>query len=433
MRRLISFIAVMTLFIGFSSVYSAELLVREGETLSLERCLQMAIKNQPTILQYLYTVQMNEAVLGQVKSSYYPQLDVTTGYTRYNAVTQYGDPYTTVSQYGYKYFDQNMAVKQKIYDFGKRESSVDVARLNLQSSRADMENQIAAVISTVKASYYDVLRAKRSRDVNLEARDQYRQQLAQARFFFESGKKPKYDVTTAEVNLSMAEVNLINGENDLENAWVTLNNAMGYDGASRYTIQDIPVIEPYEVTEKEAVEQAFKNREDLKSLVAQQESAQKAVDVARKDYYPSLDASAGYDFVGSQTPLSQGWNAGVSLSWNLFKGFSTQKGIEKALANLKVIEAKIASLKLTIHQDIKKAILSLKKAKETMASAEIQVRQATENLELANLRYRAGLGTPVDVTNATVAYSNAKLTHITAVYNALTARTNIERAIGYRK
>ncbi len=140
-------------------------------------------------------------------------------------------------------------------------------------------------------------------------------------------------MTSAEVNLGNARIDLIGAENDLAYARVVLSAAMGYEGSASYEIEDRLVDAPFSIGEEEAVDYALKHRQDMKSLLAQKEAAQKAVETARKDYYPSLDASAGYDVSGSQAPLSQGWNAGVSLSWNLFKGMATSKGIEKALAN----------------------------------------------------------------------------------------------------
>ena len=97
-----------------------------------------------------------------------------------------------------------------------------------------------------------------------------------------------------------------------------------------------------------------------------------------------------------------------------------------------MIEAKIAVLKLQIRQEIKKALLELKKARETIGNAELQVRQATENLDLANLRYASGLGTPLETSDAIVAYSSAKLTKISAMYDLIVAQANIERAMGKR-
>jgi len=432
MKRFTQVFGIIVILSVTLTVWSAEPVIKEGDHLTLEQCIDIAIRQQPSILQYLYASEANEALLGMARSSYLPQVDIKSGFTSYNAVKQSGDPYTPISQYGYHYTGNNISVQQKIYDFGKREANVDAARMNLESAQSDVANQITTVVNSVKTSYYGVLRAERTRNVTTEVRNQYREQLKQAKLFFEAGKKPKYDVTTAEVNLSNAEVNLINAENDLDNAWVTLNNSMGYDGKVKYTIRDTLIHEPYQISEQEALDQAYKNRPDLKSLMLQQASAQKAVEAAKKDYFPSLDASAGYDIAGSHDPLSQGWNAGVSLSWNIFKGLSTKKEIEKATANFKVMEAKIAGLKLQIQQDIKKALLDLKKARETIANTEVQVKQATENLELANLRYKTGLGTPLDVTNATATYSNAKLTQITAVYNFIISKANIEKAMGNR-
>jgi outer membrane protein len=214
MKRSLWILGVMMLLAGASPAGSAEPLIRDGEHLILERCIDIAVRNQPTILQYYYTAQVNEALLGQARSAYYPQVDLTAGYNQYNAISRQNDARSPITQYGYEYAGNNVALKQKIYDFGKREANVDVASLNRQAALSDVENQITGVINSVKTSYYSVLSTKRARAVHVEALDQYRQQLEQARLFFESGKKPKYDVTTAEVNLSSAEVKLIQAMTD---------------------------------------------------------------------------------------------------------------------------------------------------------------------------------------------------------------------------
>ena len=164
----------------------------------------------------------------------------------------------------------------------------------------------------------------------------------------------------------------------------------------------------------------------------QKKAAERSVSLARKDYFPSLDANAGYEFAGSRTPLAQGWNVGVGVTWNLFAGFATQQSVQKALANLKVTEAKIAAIKLQIRQEVQTALLNMKKAEESITNAQLLVRQATENLELVNLRYQSGLATSVEVTTATVNFSQAKQTRVNAYYNYVTARANLEKAMGGR-
>ncbi len=427
-------ILVMGIALWAGAVTAVEApLIRDGEELTLERCIEIAVHNQPEIIQYLYMTRANEADLGKALSGYYPQLDAKSIFNSYNLANKTDDPYPPINNlYGYKYGDTNLTLTQKIYDFGKREDNVAVARLNVDSSRMDMENRITAVVNTVKNAYYDVLKAKLSRDIEVEVREQYRKQLEQAKLFFTAGKKPKYDVTNAEVYLSGAELKLIDGENELSKAWVSLSKAMGYDGPANYTVKELHNLDKLRIVEQEALERAYGNRQDLQSLLLQKKAAERSVSLARKDYFPSLDANAGYEFAGSRTPLAQGWNVGVGVTWNLFAGFATQQSVQKALANLKVTEAKIAAIKLQIRQEVQTSLLNMKKAEESITNAQLLVRQATENLELVNLRYQSGLATSVEVTTATVNFSQAKQTRVNAYYNYVTARANLEKAMGGR-
>lgn len=110
-RYLMMLILCAALIISFGESPAAEPLIGEGDELTLERCLEIAVKNQPVIMQYLYTSQANEAQLGQAKSGYYPQLDAYSSFTRYNAVKQTGDPYPPINTaYGYKYGDNTLTL-----------------------------------------------------------------------------------------------------------------------------------------------------------------------------------------------------------------------------------------------------------------------------------------------------------------------------------
>jgi outer membrane protein TolC len=115
---------------------------------------------------------------------------------------------------------------------------------------------------------------------------------------------------------------------------------------------------------------------------------------------------------------------------NIFEGNMTKNKVEESIAKVRSIEATIGSKRLDILLDIKQAYLYLLKAKESIANTEIQVKQGRENLELANLRYNAGLAEPIEVTDAAVSYSQAKLSNISALYEYKVAQAYIEKAMG---
>ncbi|HOQ28430.1 MAG TPA: TolC family protein, partial [Armatimonadota bacterium] len=69
-------------------------------------------------------------------------------------------------------------------------------------------------------------------------------------------------------------------------------------------------------------------------------------------------------------------------------------------------------------------------ARERIAAAEASVAMARKNLEAAEARYKQGLAIPIEIVDAQVAFSNAELQAISARYDYLLARTQLDRAIG---
>ncbi|MCX5808627.1 MAG: TolC family protein [Proteobacteria bacterium] len=430
MKKLILFVFTFLAFSTILPLYAQEAAIKEGESLNLDRCIEIALKIHPTIEGSLYAIKAREAQLGQARANYFPKLDTSAGYLRNFEINNTLDPYSVLVMEQYNNSTANATLYQRIYDFGRTPTNVDIKKLNLDSSRFDFSSNATVVTNNVKNSYYGVLKTQRARNVTIETVNQFKQHLDQAKAMFYAGTKPKYDVIKADVDLSNAQLNLISAENDLKIAWVTLNNAMGIDSVAEYKIEDNLAFAKYELTMEDALQKAYQNRPDLKSLVAQQESAQKSVELAKKEYYPLLTGNAQYNAGGSQYPLGQGWQAGVNMSVNIFDGFSTTNKVAEAMANKRIIDAKINAMKLQIMLDVKQAFLNLIKAVETISATEVQVMQATETLELANLRYTSGLADPLEVTDATVSYSNARLSNISALYDYKVSQANLEKAMG---
>ena len=422
--------AVIAGFVIFSFAMAGELAIKTGESLALERCIEIALAQHPSIMSSRYTVRAKESLLGQAKAPYYPKVDTQASFNRYFVEKDTFDPYFPVGLHNENIGSATLS--QTIYDFGKTPTDVKTKEFDVESSRFDLEDVTTTIVNNLKTSYYGVLKAKRSRDVNLEIVEQYRQHLGQAKVLFEAGKKPKYDVTKAELDLSNARLDLITAENDLKVAWVRLYNAMGVTITDQFTINDNLSFEAYAITLESALDRAYQQRPDLRSLTAQKSSAEASIDRAKRDFFPTISGNARYNFQGSQYPLGQIWNAGVSMNMNIFEGMLTRNKIEESIARTRSVEAQIEAKRLDILLDVKQSYLNLLKAKETISNTEVQIKQATENLDLANLRYSAGLADPLEVTDATVGYSKAKLANISALYDYKTAQASIERAMGNR-
>jgi outer membrane protein TolC len=414
-------------------------MITAGETLTISRCRDIALKINPNIVAAMNTVEVNRNRVGEARSGYYPQLSATGSYDRISPV-----PGTAAAPFGirerFNIYSGSVNLNQNIYDFGKTSSSVDVSKYNLESSRSDLSTSQDTIILGVKQAYYGVLQAKRNRDVAADVIKQFQLHLDQAQGFYDVGTKARIDVIKAEVDLSNSKLSLINAENALKIAWITLNNAMGVPDPPEYTIEDNLSFQPYAITLEEATTRAFENRPDLQSVIAKRQAAEANISLASSGHYPVLSGNASYLAGAQDVPpsaiehggIDHGWEVGVALTIPLFSGFLVSHQVAEAKSNLYILKANEESLRQQILLDVRQAYLNLQAAEASISTAELASTQAKENLDLANGRYTAGVGSPIEVSDAFATYVTAQATYTGALYNYKIAQASIERAMGAR-
>ena len=163
-----------------------------GEELTLQRAVNIALKNQPSILASQSSIRANEARVGQARANYYPQLDASGSYSKISPASS--STVTGLTSGGTDKYDQyasTIGLKQMIFDFGKTPTQVNISKLNTESSRFDLDNTLNTVVFNVKQAFYNVLQAQRNRDVASESVKQFQQHLEQAQGFYRCRNKSK--------------------------------------------------------------------------------------------------------------------------------------------------------------------------------------------------------------------------------------------------
>ena len=429
--RMIKMILLSTL-VGMLLPFAAaaEDLIQPGETLDLQRCVDIALKNHPSLLAASHTLKAGESRVGQARSGYFPQLSGSANYSRISPYSTTSGRISAGGDGAYDATNSAVALSQNLFDFGKTASQVKIQNLNLDSSRSDYEDVRSQVVFDVQKAYYGLLQAGRNRDVGREVVSQYEQHLARAKGFFEIGVKPKFDVTKAEVDLSNAKLSLLKAENAFRLARVTLKNALGIPKAPDFEVQDSLAFQRAEVDLDQSLQKAFDRRPDLQAILMKEKALEETVVYEKKGYLPYVTGNVSYGWGGDSFPLDHGWNVGATLNVPLFSGLSTKYQVDEARANLEVLRANEEALRQGIHLEVRQAWLNLQEAADRIVTAEISVRQAMENLELANGRYASGVGSPIEVTDALVAESNAKTSLNAALYDYKVAQASMDRATG---
>jgi len=239
-------------------------------------------------------------------------------------------------------------------------------------------------------------------------------------------------VTQAQVQLANAELSLVTARNNVTLGRETLRNAMGLAGPLDFDIVDVlerPVIP---IEDDRAVDLAYENRPEIRSIRLQREAAAQEVSALQKDYLPKLNGNAAYQWSGSQYPLQDTWNVGAAVSLSVFNGGLTTAQVGEARANAKVLEANEASLKLSVALEVRQAVANVQQGAESIRVADKGLRQARENVELAEGRYATGAGSIIELTDAQASLATAEANRVQSLVNYRTAVASLERATAYR-
>lgn len=402
--------------------------VEKNIDMTLDKCIELALGNNPQINAAFHDILASDARIKQVWSNYFPQLSWQTGYTRIRQL-QLSDALGRNLTFNYYILGQ-VTLQQMLYDFGVTQNQATIKRLDYEAYKTTLGATINDVIYQTKDAYYNLLYAFENRRVAEDTVNKFEMFYNQAKAFYEIGMNPKVDVTIAEVNLSNAKLQLIQADNAVNLAVAKLNNVMGVPFIDKYNVQERLKYQPVDITFNKSIEIARDARPELKLAELKVESANQTLKLVKKSYFPTLSVEGQFQVGGKSWTNNHGYNIGGYLNFPTVNGMLIKNEIQEARY---LYDKEIANAKNTqnqIYLEIQNAYLLLEEKKNQMPVAMLGVKQAKENYELSYGRYRVGEANPTELKDAQINYQQAQLSYYNALYQYNSAKASLEKAIG---
>ena len=402
--------------------------VEKNIDMTLDKCIELALGNNPQINAAFHDILASDARIKQVWSNYFPQLSWQTGYTRIKQL-QLSDALGRNLTFNYYILGQ-VTLQQMLYDFGVTQNQATIKRLDYEAYKTTLGATINEVIYQTKDAYYNLLYAFENKRVAEDTVNKFEMFYNQAKAFYEIGMNPKVDVTIAEVNLSNAKLQLIQADNAVNLAVARLNNVMGVPFIDKYNVQERLKYQPVDITFNKSIEIARDARPELKLAELKVESANQTLKLVKKSYFPTLSVEGQLQIGGKSWTNNYGYNLGGYLNFPTINGMLIKNEIKEARY---LYDKEIANAKNTqnqIYLEIQNAYLLLEEKKNQMPVAMLGVKQAKENYELSYGRYRVGEANPTELKDAQINYQQAQLSYYNALYQYNSAKASLEKAIG---
>ena len=382
--------------------------VANGPGLTIEEAVNYAILHDPQIAGAAAELRAARAVVTQRRAVRRPQGGFESVITRQGPVVNSPTPGENPLVPGWVY-NNAFSASQVIIDFGQRLHRQREAERQTQSAistLAETQNNIRFVIAT---AFYNIVRAEgliRTGNRRLEnAREQLR--VSEARY--KADVAPRYDVLTAQAQLADAEQQLLLAQDLREQSVTALNTAMGRDA-------DIPMEVHYnahradlDVPFAAARDAAARNRPQLEALRQTVAASEQEVKARRAENKPQIVATGSYNRPnpGGFASTEFRYGIGLALTWPFLDSGLTRGRVREAQALTDVDRQNLETARQQAEQDIQQALLDIRSTRARVISAMSQVSAAQEALRVADVRYRAGVGTILEETTAQLALSSA--------------------------
>ena len=444
--------------------------IEKGVTLSVDDCIELAIKNSPEIQIYEQQIKMQDYKVGQSKASYFPTVGASIGHDYGNTDVGYRATQSKTST-------ARVSLNQLIYSFGKVFSQVKMQKFYKIAAEYDLQTAILNATNRVKSAYYAVLAAKANVDIQRANVQVNERQYDRTKAFFDEGLVSKIDLVNQEVYLSDSKIGLVSAENLYQNSIVNLNNAMYIVNAPEYNIENTEtfnfknnyaeinllnvantttkedgtvepknavlttqvektdILDNYKFTKypyslDESVERAYKNRPDLLSMQATKDAVNEALKYTKKSYLPDLTGSVGYNWMNNSHYSSNGVSLGAYLSMSNLNVIDTNLRIKESKAQLEIANQNVELVKQNIYFDVQNAYINMIQLEKNIPLLQTKVRQTLENYELADARYEVGLGNFIELQDAKENYNNAQRDYVQTIYKYNVALTDLQTAMG---
>ncbi|SFW50610.1 TolC family protein [Selenomonas ruminantium] len=320
-----------------------------------------------------------------------------------------------------------------LYTGGQLENQQEAKGYALNRADMTLENTRQTVRFQAAEAYANLVHRVNLERIAQKAVDMGGAQLKLINDQYTEGAVAKADVLLMQVRLANYQQNLNSAQAALEVAESTLASKLGLPQNTDIEAVDVFSYEPYEKDLPACEAYALAHRPDGKAAELAVKSAEAEKDAAKSGYRPRVNGVAGKSITGTkafQNERSDSWEAGITLSWNIFDNGVTAAKVQQAKADVNQYQAEANRIKKTIQLETRSAYIQMKTAEDNIKAAAAAVKQAEESYTIAQVRYEEGVDILLSVADAQEKLTQARSNYSTALYQYNLYRATLEKAMG---
>jgi len=388
---------------------------------------QLAITNNPRVSVGRLLALAQHQIYRETRAAALPSFNGAITAVNANEGSRIGAGSLTASRL-LEHAGAGVTINQLITDFGRTANLVSSSKLLEKAAHANGLATVEDIVLATDQAFYNALQAQallKVAEQTVAARQSVETQVSE---LAKNKLKSDLDLSFAQVNLSQAKLLQLDAENNVQSTNAALTDVLGSDKQVQYELveenQQLPAPPP---DVDVLIDSALRQRPDLQALNYDQQAAEKFRRAQHGQMYPTISAMG----IAGATPvrpdcidgcfpnyfISSWYGAiGVNMSVPIFNGFLFTAESSEANLRAKAAAESTRDLRDNVVRDVRTAWLAANTAFQRVGVAAELSKQADLGLNLAQSRYKLGLGSIVELSQAQLQQADAAIGYVNAQY-----------------
>jgi outer membrane protein len=420
---------------------------------SLSDALQRAARTSDERALARYSLDSAKAQQTLARSDYYPQVSLSASYERTLASEfdqVFSAPATderaaTAGTDGLDFqalpfgrqnvYRAGASVTQNVYAGGRTRAATRAARASRSQAEIGLESADAQTALATVEAYYDALLSDRFLAISTQTLQRAQATLEQVQLARHEGQESEYDLLRARVALENERPNLVSRQMQQKLAYLRLSQRLGLPPERQLSLTsklDEPAPLPAPASAARALDPEA--RAPVRQAELALRTSQANYDAAHAGDYPTLSLQMSYgrvNYPGNPWPTVDdwrtNWTVGAYVSWSLFEGFRTRAQVIGAEAEVGRAQTRLSQTRKAARYDTQLALEQLDAALAVYEASAGTAEQAHRAYAIAEVRYREGVSTQLELSDARLSLAQAEINRAQATRDLEVAR--VRRAL----
>jgi len=401
------------------------------QPISLDTAIELAYHNNEELRIALLQLERAQAGLRAEQAALLPTMDLTADLQNTNQTSLgLGLDRSSTTLRGAVRSDYDLGLS------GERSARLQAAQQQVRLAELQVEQTREELRLNTINDYYAVQQAIADIRINQAFLDEAQRNLRDTQLREEVGVGTRFDVLRADVQVANARQTLTQALSQRQITQRQLARRLNISPTVDLTTLAVEIAGTWPLSLEETIVQAYQNRAELEQFLVERDLNQAQRQLQLTATRPNLSLFAQYEVQslldapeGSQNNTDDGFALGARLAWRLFDGGAASARASQSDRDIAIDKAEFESARNTIRVQVEEAYYTLQANQANITTANLAVKQATEALDLANLRFNAGVGTQLDVLSANRELTQAQGNLVRAVLDYNRALARLERFV----